>query len=205
MSRWARPNFTLDYGLAREGVVFDPGTLTAVSLASTAAGGAISASSTLAGGSYAAQAGQLQKTAADYQATELEQNASQAFASGQRKALDTTQRTNLAISTSRARAAASGVNAGVGSPVTNAGNLAQRGSYQALMDMFNGESEATGLRNQSQAVRFGGDLALMEGEEKQRASRLAALGTLAGTAGSMAGTYGAYNYPNLYGRAGAQV
>jgi hypothetical protein len=178
---------------------FDPMTLTAASLAATAAGGAISAGSTLAGGSYAKAAGVAQQQEADYQAKQLEQNATQAFASGQRKALDTTQRTQLAESSAIARGAASGVNAGTGSVASTVGQIARRGSYQSLMDMFNGESEATGLRNQAAGVRQGGDLALIEGEEKQSASRLAAAGTLAGTAGSMFQSYGAYKYPGTFG------
>lgn len=185
------------------GVAFDPTTLTVASLATTAASGLISASSTIAGGNYAAQAGQMQQQAADYQAAQLDENATQAFASGQRQALDTEQKTRLAISSSTARAGASGVDAGVGSPVSNVGALAKRGSYQALMNMFNGESEATGLRNQAAGVRYTGVMEELGGEEQQSASRLAAAGTLAGTAGSMFKTYGALNYPTATGRAGA--
>lgn len=183
--------------------VFDPMTLTVASLASTAAGGAISAAGTIAGGNYALQAGQMTK-AADYaQAQQLDDNAAQAFASGQRTMLDTQQKTRLAIATSTARAAASGVDAGTGSPVNNVGALAQRGSYQALMDMFNGSSQATGLRNQATSVRYSGDLAEIEGKEKKSASELAAIGTLAGTAGNMMSTYGKFAYPTSSGKFGA--
>lgn len=170
---------------------------------SQAVGGAINAGSTLAGGNYAVQAGKAQQ-AADYRTAEqLTDNAAQAFASGQRKALDTTQTTKLMESTAVARAGASGVNAGVGSPASTVGQIAQRGSYHSLMDMFNGASESTGLLNEAAGQRYQGDLAEIEGEQKKKASRLAALGTLAGTAGSMMQTYGGYKYPNLYGRAGA--
>jgi len=174
---------------------FDPGTLMIGSMVATAAGGALSASSTLAGGKSAEEAGAAQKAGAYSTAAQIEQNATQAFASGQRKALDTGMKTRLAISTSRARAGASGVDPGFGSPAENEGELAQRGSYHALMDLFNGESEATGLRNQAENVRFSGDLAEIEGQQKRKASKLAALGTLAGTAGSMFSTYGKLKYP----------
>lgn len=173
----------------RSGCCFDPVTLTVMSLAATAAGGAMSAAGTLAGGSAAQQAGQLT-------AGIDRQNAAQATASGQRKMLDTQDRTRMAISTATARAAASGVDAGVGSPATDIGEISKRGSYHALMDLFNGQSEAVGLQNQANEAEW-------EGNQKKTNSELAAAGTLAGTAGSMFSTYGKYKYPNLYGRAGA--
>jgi hypothetical protein len=191
----------LDYGLAAAGVCFDPltltaGTLTGLSMGATGAGGALSAASTIAGGNYAAAAGQMQKTAAYAKAKQLDENAGQAIASSQRQMFDTQQRTRLAISTARARGAASGVDVGVGSPAAIQGELAGRGSYQALMDMFNGQSAATGLNNQASAARFEGDAAEIEGEAKQTASYLAAAGTLAGTAGSMTSTYSNYKFPS---------
>lgn len=183
--------------------VFDPGTLMLSSMAATAVGGGLTAAGTLAGGNFAKTAGQMQQSAAQSEALQIEDNASQAFASNQREALDTEQKTRLAISTAKARGAASGVDIGTGSPATNVGEIAQRGSYQALTSMFNGESAATGLRNKAAAVRYGGDLSELEGEEKQSASRLSALGTLAGSAGSMFSTYGKYTYPTSRGSFGA--
>jgi hypothetical protein len=197
----------LDYGLAAAGTCFDPltltaGTLTGLSKGATGAGGALSAASTIAGGNFAAQAGQMQKTASYAKATQLEQNAGQAIASSQRQMFDTQQRTRLAMSTARARGASAGVDVGVGSPAANQGELAGRGSYQALMDMFNGQSAATGLDNQANAARYEGDVAEIEGEAKQSASYLAAAGTLAGTAGSMTSTYSNYKYPTSSRRGG---
>lgn len=181
-------------------VVNDPMTLTAVSMGATAVGGAASAAGTLAGGSMAARAGQMQQQEADYQAAQLNQNATQAIASGQRQMMDTQQRTRLAMSSSTAQAAGSGVNAGVGSPATNVGQLAARGSYQALMDMFNGQSKATGLENEAAGDIYSGQAAEIGGAMQKSASYLTAGGTLAGTVGSMAGEYGLAKYPALYGR-----
>jgi hypothetical protein len=176
---------------------FDPATLTVASLATTAAGGVAqliggqtAASATLAGGNAALQAGQMQQQAANYQAAQLTQNAGQAFASGQRQMLDDQEKTRLAISTARADAGASGVNAGVGSPVSIVGSLARRGSYNAAMDMFNGESTATGLLNQAAGATYSGEAALIGGEEGQSASEISANATLAGTAGSLIGDVG---------------
>ena len=178
------------------------GALTSFSMGAQGVGGVLSAGATLAGGNYAAQAGQMQKTASYSKAKQLEENAGQAIASSQRQMFDTQQRTRLAISTARARGAASGVDVGVGSPAAVQGELAGRGSYQALMDMFNGQSAATGLDNQANAARFEGDAAEIEGEAKQTASYLAAAGTLAGSAGSMASTYGNAYYPTASRRGG---
>lgn len=163
-------------------------------LAAQAVGGAMSAAGTLAGGNYAAQAGQMEQAAANYQATQLNQNAAQAFASGQRQMLNTQQNTRMAIGASQARSAAGGVDAGAGSAATNVGNLAARGSYQALMDKFNGAATATGLRNQAQGVQYTGQMEALEGEEKQSASELAAAGTIAGSAGSLMSSYGRMEY-----------
>jgi hypothetical protein len=186
-----------------DSALFDPVTLTVGSLAATAVGGALSASSTLAGGSYARQAGQMQQQAADYQASQLDSNATQAIASSQRQMLDTQMKTRLAISSATARAAGSGVAADTGSPLADVGQLQKRGSYQALMDMWSGQSTATGLQNQAKGVRYTGQMEEISGEEQKEASKLAAMGTLASTAGSMFKTYGAFKYPTAVGRAGA--
>lgn len=174
LSLWARASF-------------DPLTMTA--MAATAVGGGIKAAGTLASGEAAKDAGELR-------AGQLRQNASQAIASGQRQMFDTQDRTKQAISTSTARAAASGVAADVGSPLENTGELAQRGGYQALMDMFNGESAASGLRNQASVAEW-------EGRAKRKASYLAAGADVASTLGSMTSTYGKFAYPTSRGGFGA--
>jgi hypothetical protein len=171
---------------------FDPATLM---VGATVAAGAVKGISTIAGGKMAAQAGQMQQTEANYQAAQLNQNAAQALASSQRQALDTTQRTNLAISTATARAGASGAAPDVGSAVANTGELAQRGSYQALTDMFNGQSKATGLENEAAGVRYTGDVEAYEGEEKESAAYLAAGGDVLSGIGSGARLYGSVNDP----------
>src|SRR5712664_4150341 len=112
----ARGRYTDDSGALWGAIRRDPVSLTVASLAATAAGGAVSAAGTLAGGNYAAQAGQMQKTAADFQAQQIDQNSAQALAASQRKMMDTQEKTRLAVSTNTARAAASGVNAAEGSP-----------------------------------------------------------------------------------------
>ena len=181
---------------------FDPAT---IMVGATLAGGAVKATSTLAGGSDAATAGKMQLAAANYQAAQIQQNATQAVASGQRQMFDTQQKTNLAISSATARAGASGGAVDVGSAVANTGALAQRGSYQALMDMFNGQSKATGLENEAAGIRYTGAVDEYEGEEKQRASYLAAGGDILGAIGGAAGGYGKLTFPTSRGSPGAQL
>lgn len=203
-----RPDFgAADFAFFRKwfgNANFDPtgGILTAGMMM---AGAGMSAAGTIAGGNTSRQAGQLQKTAADYQAAQLDQNATQAVASSQRQMIDTGVKTGLAISSSRANAAANGVEASTGSAATNTGNLAARGSYQALMDLFNGQSTATGLRNQAQGVRYTGEIDALEGEEKQQASWLAAGGTLLGGMGGGLSTYGKMKYQTPTGQPGASL
>ncbi|HXI76104.1 MAG TPA: hypothetical protein VNH21_03155 [Steroidobacteraceae bacterium] len=173
-----------------ERAVFDPATMLAVGTGSTIAGGGLSALATLAGGGSAKQAGLLQQQAEEFKAKQAEQNAGLAIASSQVKMADTQLRTSQAISTSTARAAASGVDAGTGSAATNVGELAKRGTYLASLDLYNGESQATGLLNEAKGFRYSGEIARMEGEEKEKASELQALATLAGSAGSAFKMYG---------------
>jgi hypothetical protein len=108
---------------------------------------------------------------------------------------DTQTKTNLAISSSTARAAASGVDAGVGSPATNVGDIAKRGEYLASMDLWRGKSQATGLLNEAEGATYEGDAAALEAKEKQDASYLAAAGTLAGGLGSGFSSYLKENPP----------
>lgn len=188
-----------------DAAVFDPASATATAIGLTVAGGATGALGTLAGGSAAKQAGLMQQQADEFRAKQAEQNASLAIAGGQVKAADTTLKANAAESTSTARAAASGVDAGSGSAATNVGEIAKRGSYQALMDLHAGQVQATGFENEAQGVRYGGDLSELEGEEKQKASYLAAGGQALSTAGSGFSTYGKLTYPTPTGSSGTTV
>ena len=201
MSRWMM--LAADGGFSwRSNCCFDPGTMMAATMATTAVSGGLSAAGTIAGGNAASTAGRMQQTALNYQADQLESNAAGAIGASQRQMLDTQMKTRLANSQVEARAAASGVNAATGSPLATIKGNAQRGSYQAMMDLFNGENKSTGDLNEAQGLRYSGSMAKIGGDMQQEASRVAALGTIAGTGASMLKTYGAYKYPNLSGRTG---
>ena len=65
----------------------------------------------------------------------------------------------------------------------------------AAMSLWRGQNEATGMENRAQGLRYSGQVAEAAGEEEKRASRMAALATIAGGGASMLKTYGAYKYP----------
>lgn len=156
------------------------------SMALTGIGGVISAISTIAGGSAA-------NASAQYTATQLRQNASTEIGAAQRGALDDKLKASMVASEATARAAASGVNAGFGSPVTNVGEIAKRGEYNSLMSLWKGENAATGDLNKAKAVEY-------EGEAAEDASYLNAASTIAAAGGSMFKTYGVSQFQNPGGR-----
>jgi hypothetical protein len=184
--------------------LFDPLTTTATALAtlgggSAATGGAmaltgigagISAANTIAGGNYAAQAGQMKQAEANFEADQDIANAAGETAAAQRQAIDASQKGNLLRSSAVANAAAGGVNAGAGSALTNQAQISARARYQADMDLWSGQNQATGSLNQAAAKRYTGEMDLLGGQEAQRASSLNALSTIAGGGASFLRMYG---------------
>ena len=161
-----------------------------IPLALTAAGGAISAAGTIAGGDAAATAGQSGKNAMEFRALQEEQAANESRAGGQRLALEKGREARFLQSKLQASAAASGGGATDPGILDLTGDIAARGEYESLFEMFKGENRARGLEDQAMGSRMTGEALLAEGEAKRRASRLSALGTILGSGGSM---YGQYN------------
>lgn len=174
--------------------VFDPGTLMLGTMAASAAGTGLQAAGTIAGGNNAAAAGRMTRAADDYAADQIDTNASSEIGASQRTMLDTNLKTKLARSSIVARAAGGGTNAATGSPLATETSVAGRGTYHALMDLFNGENRATGEQNKAKGLRYSGLLAETGGDMAKDASRLAALGTIAGGGASMFKSYGDVTY-----------
>ncbi|HMA70536.1 MAG TPA: hypothetical protein VKP67_03455 [Xanthobacteraceae bacterium] len=184
--------------------LFDPLSTTAAALAtlgggSAATGGAmaltgigagISAVNTIEGGEYAAQAGRMKQAEANFEADQDVANAAGETAAAQRQGIDVSRKAEMLRSSAVADAAASGVNAGAGSALSNQAQIAARGRYQADMDLWSGQNQATGLLNRAAAKRYEGELDLLGGEEAQRASTLNALSTIAGGGASFMRMYG---------------
>jgi len=184
--------------------LFDPLSTTAAALAalgggSAATGGAmaltgigagISAASTIAGGGYAAQIGRMKQAEANFEADQDIANAAGETAAAQRQAIDISRKANLLRSSAVAGTAAGGVDAGAGSALTNQAGIAARGRYQADMDLWSGQNQASGLINQAAAKRYTGEMDLIGGEQAQRASTLNAFATIAGGGASFMRMYG---------------
>ncbi len=184
--------------------LFDPLSTTTAALAtlgggSAATGGAmalsgvgtgISAVNTLFGGDYAAQIGRAKQADANFEADQDVSNAAGEIATAQRQSLDVNQKADLLRSSAVAQAAAGGVDAGSGSALTDQAQIAARGRYQADLDLWSGQNQATGLLNQAAAKRYTGDLDAVAGDEAQRASGLNALSTIAGGGASFLRMYG---------------
>lgn len=182
------------YGLVPgQGVcVFDP--VTGTMMALTAAGAATSAAGTIMSGNAAAQGGQIAKNAEDFKAAQLNQQAVQSRAVAQRQALETGRKTTFALSSLQAGAAASGGGASDEGVTVLASDIAGRGKYLSLADMYQGENTARGLEAQAEGATYTGEADLFEGEQKQSASRYTAAGTILGGAGSMFKQYGDMTY-----------
>lgn len=168
---------------------FDPVTMAVVSAGATMAGAGVSAMGTIAGGNAAADAGIRGQAAQEFKAKQEEQAAQESRAVSQRSALDKRHQATLLQSTIQARAAASGGGADDPGVLTLAGDVAGRGEYEALFDMYKGENRARGLIDQAAGSRMTGDALFAEGQAKKSASKMAALGTIIGGVGSAAGQF----------------
>lgn len=165
--------------------VHDPITMTVATVAS----GALQAAGTLAGGAAAADAGQRARSAQYFKAAQEEQAAQESRAASQRVALDKDRQSRLLQSTLQANAAASGGGAADPTVVGLGQDIAGRGEYQSLMDLYTGENRGRGLEDAAMSSRMSGDAAAAEGDAKRKASYLSAAGTLIGSAGSAYRTY----------------
>jgi hypothetical protein len=141
----------------------------------TGIGSAVSALGTLGAGKSA-------KQAADFTAAQKRMAGDEALASGQRSMLERKRETDMLQSTLQARAAASGGGGDTG-VLDLAGDIAQRGSYLALTELYKGQNKKRGLYDAAAGDQFSGDAAL-------RGAQLGALGTLLGGAGSAFKLYG---------------
>lgn len=163
----------------------DPITLTAASMAATAIGTGVSAAGTIAGGNAA-------KSAADFKAQQFQMQGQTATAEGQRSMLEEQRKTGLLQSTLQARAAGSGAGATDPTVLALGSQIAGRGEYGALTDLFQGQNRAAGLTDEANA-------AIATGKAQQIGSDYSAVGTVASGAGSMFRTYGNRNNPYFQG------
>jgi hypothetical protein len=186
----------------------------AVSAMGTLAGGNAANDAAIAGAAADRQAGSAAWDAAvrgrdakEFEARQLEQAGGQSIAAAQRSAFERRDQGRLLMSKLQARAAASGGGATDPGVLDLAGNIADRSEYDALTEMFKGQDRANGLYDQATSSRLTGEAILAEGRDRytaagmnassrlqlgdaqQRASQMAAAGTIIGGAGSAFSTY----------------
>jgi hypothetical protein len=129
-------------------------------------GAGISAAGTIAGG-------MAQQRAANYEAAQLDARAEEEKAAAQREATGLRRERDAVQGRQTAYNAASGFSASDETSQRLAGEVAQQGSYRALMAQYGGDERARGARAQASAARESG--------------RAAMTGALFGAAGTMLG------------------
>jgi hypothetical protein len=127
--------------------------------------------------------GNSQRSAADYQAAQLNQQAGQTRATAQRQAIDDRRKATLVMEQGQARAAASG--AGATDPTVTAleDNVAGQGEYNALAHIYSGEERARGAETEATTKQF-------EGEQAFKSSQIKAGTTLLSSGSTLASKYG---------------
>jgi hypothetical protein len=158
----------------------------------TGVGAGISALGTLGSASAARQSGKAQEAQYAFKAAQEEQQATQAIAASQRTMFDTQRKTALTQSTLTARAAADGGSATDATPLDLSEDIAGRGEYLALGDLFAGQDRAAGLRQQAQADRYSGAAARAGANAQATGTILGGIGSLASRFGSLGGSGGLF-------------
>lgn len=104
------------------------------------------------------QAARARKAAAEFEAQQLEQNASQSIAAAQRQAFETGRTGEYVQSRAQALAAASGGSATDPTVINVIANLASETGYRKSLDLYQGEERARQLRLSAQAARMTGEI-----------------------------------------------
>jgi hypothetical protein len=162
------------------------------------AGTAITAGGTLIGGFMGADAqeemGRLQQGAAEFEAQQLQMAAAESRATAQRQMFERQRLTKLALGALQTRAAAGGGKATDENVLDLTSEIAGRGEYQALADLYTGENRARGLEDSAAAKRYEGKARVYGAERAANAARIKSLfdagGTILTGAGKIAGTKG---------------
>jgi len=114
--------------------------------------------------------GDAQRSAADYEAAQLEQNAGQQAASAQRSAMEDRRQAQIAQSRALAVAAASGGGASDPTVINIISRLSAEGTYRSMSDLYEGREKARQMQEQAAASRY-------SGQRAQQAARLSAAAT----------------------------
>ena len=140
--------------------------------------------------SAAKAAGDRTREAKGYEAAQLEINAGQAEAAGQRRSEDQLRRSRLVASRALAVSAASGGGASDSTIETIISDIAGEGAYRAGVELYQGEERARQLRAGADAALFEGEAAVAGGNERARAYQTQAFGSALSSGGSLYAKYG---------------
>jgi hypothetical protein len=162
----------------------------------------------VAGAMSAAQAQKRQAQQAqqlkEYEAAQMEQNAGQELAAGQRRAMEERRRATMLASRALAVGAASGGGTS-GSVEEIISDIAGEGAYRAGLEIFGSEDRARRLRMGAEGARYEGDSIASYGRSQATASSLSAVGALGRFAGSPAVRDEASALFSRYGRGGPRT
>jgi hypothetical protein len=105
-----------------------------------------------------------QGTKAEFEAVQLEQQAGQAIAVGQRENMEIQRRAKLTESRALALASASGGGASSPTMVRLMSNISKRGAYEGAVAMYNAEERSRQLKIGAASKRYEGEIAIEAGE-----------------------------------------
>jgi hypothetical protein len=127
--------------------------------------------------------------AADYKAKQEERVGQEQRAAAQRKGLEEKRKETYLQSHLQATAAASGGGADDPTIVKLSSDIAQQGEYNALSQMWSGESQAVGLENQARLDRYSGRTRASALNAEASAARSKADATILGGVGGLFGSF----------------
>lgn len=139
--------------------------------------------STVMSAASSMQQGQAAELAGQAEAAQYARQAGESRATSQRAAEEERRKARLAISRSRAVAAASGAGATDPTVVNLEGGIAEQGEYNALTRLYEGESQARGYET-------AGDFAVAEGDAKASGYRTQAFSSVLSGGSSLYDRYG---------------
>lgn len=125
-----------------------------------------------------------------YEAAQLESNAMQVTAAGQRKAAEDQRMAKIVASRALAVAAASGGGASDPTIVRLMSRIAGEGEYRRAVDIYDAEDRARTMRMRAAGSIYEGQQALRSGESMASAYETKALGSIVGMGASLFWKYG---------------
>ncbi len=142
-----------------------------------------SAGGTIMSAMGSAQQGAAAKSEANFEATQMRQQADAQQAAAQQKAIQQNKQTAMVMSNAQAAAAASGGSATDPTVSTNMQTIAGEGRYRSMLDLYQGDAAAQSLNTSANAKNY-------SGSQAARAGNIGAFTTILSGASKMYDSYG---------------